>query len=298
MNKELFEESFEMITLILSSTKKVLGEKEFNHRKKNICGVYKEIMNGNSIQNSYYSKAHEIRAIEMFINMGDVIVAKDSENEPGVDLVFNDNLIECVTSTAGQGHNYKALTDSGYHVYNRIIDYNEKFRQISLRTLSSLVSKRDKYLRDVKKRVIDRDKPFYIFINLGSLTQEWFPGEFCVEATRFLIGRGHLMIRIDNNTAKQIGGISHSYEPFIINNNDSEVATNFFGDSLNKCVSAVIVSTAEINEKYSPKNTFIFTNPFALSKVEVNDFINYPYWKENKANEYVLRISGEQASIS
>lgn len=101
--------------------------------------------------------------------------------------------IECVVSTAGNGSNFVALKRSGYQVYNRVIDYNEKFRQISLRVLTSLYSKSEKYLNDVNKGLVPSEQPFCIFINLGCLAQEWFPGKMCNEANRFLVGRGNLL---------------------------------------------------------------------------------------------------------
>ena len=180
----------------------------------------------NVISDSYYSIAHEIRAIDLFSRMGDIIVAKDSNNDPGVDLMYKNLLIECVASTSGEGKNHDALIQSGYREYNKVIDNNILSKQISLRILSSLASKRSKYIQDVKKKVIDDKNPFCIFISLGCLRESWCGGKLCKEATRFLAGRGHPTITVDNKTDKLVGGITYGYIPIIQNNNYVTITSN------------------------------------------------------------------------
>jgi len=296
MNRPLFEKNFNILNLIIDTQKEFLGTKEWSYRKNNLLLTYNEMMEENLLNNTYYSMVHEIRAIELFATMGHSRVAMDSDSEPGVDLFYGRNLIECVVSTPGKGDNYNALKQSGYQVYNRVIDYNEKFRQISLRVLSSLYSKKKKYLVDIDKGLLPSDQPFCIFVNLGSLAQEWFPGKMCNEANRFLVGRGKLAIRVEKDTGKFIDR-QYNYDPFLDNNNNSPVCANFFGDIENRCVSAVIISTAELNEKYSNKNTYIFTNPFANNRLVLNDFFGYPYWKMSKEKEYVPRVRGKRVKI-
>lgn len=287
-----------MLVSILFDLKKSLGLQEFDFRSQNLQRVFDGMLRVGKIDDSYYSIAHEIRAIEMFSKMDLIKVYKDSRSEPGVDLEYRNNLVECVISTAGSDRNLGILRKSGYQQYDDIIDYNEKFRQISLRVLSSISSKRLKFCDDIRKGLYNEKQPFCIFLNLGSLSQEWFPGEYCKEATRFLVGRGHPRISINTLTGELNGGISYDYTPIIKNNNNSDVVTNVFGDPTNCCISAIIISSAELNELYTNKNTVVFTNPHAKNKIKVNDFRNFSYWRVYKKNEYVPRKNGKRLNTS
>lgn len=297
MNEPLFGKNVVILKSILTSLNSLLGQKETDYRIGKLERAYNEMTCQKKILDSYYSIAHEIRTIEMFSEMGDITISLDSNNQPGIDLEYKNILIECVVSTTGKDQNYDMLKKSGYQEYNKIIDYNAKFHQISLRVLSVLASKRDKYYEDVNKNVISKEKPYCIFINLGSLAQEWFPGKLCNEATRFLVGRGHPMITIDKTTGKQVGGITYGHIPYIKNNNSADVICNFFGDVKNCVISAVIVTTAELNDRYSKDNVVIFTNPLANNKIMLKDFKNIPYWKVNDNQEYVPRISGRRLKV-
>lgn len=314
-----FKKNYDCLNSILEVNKKYFGEKEYKFRKEDLKRVYKKMEESSEfftiayseldklffpyyseIDSSYYSLAHEIRSIGLFAGIGNiegVKIAQDFASEPGVDFIYKDNLIECVICTAGTGKNLEKLKASGYKKYDGVVrDYNEKFKQISLRVLSCLNIKKDKYLEDIEKIQAYKDNyksnKFCIFINFGSLSTEWFPSKFCNEATRFLIGRGFPVISIDTNSGKQIGKSSYEYSPEIKNNNDSLVITNFFGDKNNECVSAVIISTANLFQKYSKENTFIFLNPFAINKLVLDDFKDFLYWEIDENNEYVPKING------
>jgi len=297
MNEPLFEKNVKILKTIVTSLNSLLGPKETDYRIKKLKRIYNEMLKQKKVLDSYYSLAHEIRTIEMFSGMGNITVSLDSNRQPGVDLVYENTLIECVVSTTGIDHNYDMLIKGGYQEYNKIIDYNAKFQQISLRVLSALASKRDKYYEDVKKNVISDDNPYCIFINLGSLSQEWFPGKLCNEATRFLVGRGLPIITIDRTTGECIGGVTYGYTACIKNNNSADVISNFFGDTKNCVISAVIISTAELNDKYSKDNVVIFTNPLAKNKIKLKEFKKIPYWKVNDNQEYVPRILGKRLKI-
>lgn len=297
MNEPLFKTNLNILKSILNQNQSLLGPQEVTYRKRNLENVYKYMVSNNIICDSYYSIAHEIRAIDLFSKLGDVHIAKDSKNEPGVDLSYKDILIECVVSTSGEGKNHDALILSGYQEYNRVIDYNVLSQQISLRILSSLASKCSKYIQDVEKKVIDDRKPFCVFVSLGCLRESWCGGILCKEATRFLAGRGNPAVSFDKETGKLIGGVTYGYTPIIQNNNSADVITNFFGNNDNNIISAVIITTAQLDELYSENNTVLFTNPFAKNKIKVSDFNRIPYWKMNKDMEYVPRISGKKQII-
>lgn len=91
---------------------------------------------------------------------------------------------------------------------------------------------------------------------------------------------------------KQLGGITYSFIPKIKNNNDSTVNTNIFADKSYSNISAVIISTATLEDDYKSNNVVIFTNPLAKNKIKITDFNNFLYWKINKNLEYIPRING------
>lgn len=299
MNYELFNDHYELLQKILKEKVSKLDEDEqafkFNKLKLTYQGMVKE----NKIDDNFYALSHEIRSYGFFYDNGKTIITKDSKNKIGPDIVFKDKYkIECTICTAGLGNNKKALKDSGFQVFNKVIDYNEKFRQISLRITNSIKYKKEQFEKYLLKRKISNSDYCIIFINMGCLSTEWFTGEFCDEATRFLIGRGFLQISIDKATGKQIGGPSYGFITEMKNNNNSPVNTNIFADKSYSIISAIIISTATLDEDYNYQNTIIFTNPFAKSKIRVRDFHNFIYWKTNKNFEYIPRINGRKQNFA
>lgn len=295
MNKELFEKQFIEFGKILERNSGVLSEKEYKYRENILNKAFSETMVTGLISDSFYSIAHEIKSIDLFNRLGEVHVMLDSSDEPGIDLIYDRNQIECVIATAGKGKNFDKICESGYQ-QSGVFDYNEKFRQISLRIIQSLVKKRDKFYIDLKKEVVNDSLPFSIFISLGSLSQEWFSGKNYFDATRFLLGVWHPSIMIDTKTGKQIGDPSYSYHPQIVNNNESDVTTNFFGDKNNEIVSSVILTDASLFHEYTNSNTVIFTNPFAVNRVKLKNFKGYTYWNVYSGNQYGPKRNGKRLS--
>lgn len=293
MNKELFEKQFIEFGEILERILNVLDEKEYIYRVNKLKHAFLETMDTGLISDSLYSIVHEIKSIDLFNRMGEVNIMLDSSNEPGVDLIYARNQVECVIATPGTGKNYDKFCESGYQ-QSGTFDYNEKFRQISLRIIQSLVKKRDKFDIDIKKGVVNDSLPFSIFISLGSLSHEWFSGKNYFEATRLLFGVGQPTIMVDTKIGKQVGKAGYSYNPRILNNNVSEVTTNFFGNKVNDIVSSVILTDASLFHEYTNTNTVIFTNPFAINKIRLKDYNGYTYWNVYCDNQYGPKRNGKR----
>jgi hypothetical protein len=295
MNYKLFGNHYNLLVNILKSKVSKVDKEEEIFKFKKLKGIYQMMISKNLIDDNFYALSHEIRSLGLFYDNGKTIISKDSKNKIGPDIIYKDRyMIECTICTAGSDNNNKALKDSGFQVYNKIVDYNEKFRQISLRITNSIKVKKDQFEKYIQKKVLSKKDCCIIFINMGPLATEWFPGNFCDEATRFLIGRGFPQITIDTISGKQIGGVSYNFIPEIINNNNSYVNTNIFADKSYSIISAIMISTATLEEDYNYNNSIIFINPFAKNKLRIKDFRNFVYWKANKNYEYVPRSNGKK----
>lgn len=294
MNIELFQRHQTMLTDILAERTETIGLQETRYRKDNLQRTYNSMMLTKVIDDRYYALSHEIRAIDMFATMGAIQVSQDSKNQPGADLIYKNNLIECVISTAGNEENYIRLKKCGFQELSYHGDYNEKFNLIALRVLNSIAEKKKKHENHLKRYQELINSPYCIFINMGSLSQEWFPGEYFSDANRFLVGRGFIQIQIDSITGKQIGSSGYTYEPSIVNHNDAQINMNVFGDPDNSMISAIILCDADLSERYTSQNNVIFINPYAKNQLMVKDFRNFIYWRANHNNEYIPRRNGRR----
>ena len=298
MNKELIDKQYYSILEILNRNSTIFNSKEYTYRLNKLEKVYLKMLSKNSFIDEFYSFAHEIRAIDFFSKFNEIHIANDSNNEAGADIVFAHKYnIECVTCTTGDQKNTKILKKSGYQVYNKIIDYNEKFRQMSLRFTSVVESKKIKLDNYIKNGVIQNNEPFIIFINLGPLAEGWISNKFGPEVTKILVGRGFRRIIIDSKTTKQIGSTSFSFIPAIKNNNNSDINNNIFADKSYSRISSIIFTSANLNENYNFNNTVNFINPHAINKIRISDFNRLPYWNVNNKSEFVPRIKGRKFNI-
>lgn len=299
MNIKLFDEHFKLLLNILKTKVSKINKKEAAYKKQKLVEVYKGMKKENKIQNEFYSLSHEIRSFGFFFDNGIINISEDSKSKIGPDFTYKKNYkIECTICTEGNGKNKEAVKNSGFQTYNKTIDYNEKFRQISLRITNSIKSKKDQFDKYLKKNVISEKDCCIIFINMGPFSTEWFPGEYCSEATRFLVGRGFPQITFNKETGKQIGGMTYSFIPEIKNNNGSSVNNNIFVDEDFSNISGIIISTATLDEDYNYDNTILFINPLAKNQIKVKDFNKFLYWKTNKNFEYIPRILGKRQKFS
>jgi len=298
INKKLFNEHFCILMDILNSNMKCLSEKEQNYRAYHLNRIYEKMLTCNEIIYDFYSMSHEIRAMDFFKKTGDLVVSNDSRSDAGADLTFKDKYkIECVACTPGTGKNLSTLKEKGYGKHDgKVRDYSKLNAQISLRILSALDSKSKKYTKYISDGTHDSKSPFLIFLNLGSLINSWFPLEFCKEANRVLVGMGNQVILYDSSN-EHIENIIHDHVLSIENNSRAEVNMNFFNPEKNTGISAVIITTANLEDLYSKENVYIFINPYAKNRINISDFKGMRYWKANESSEYIPRINGRRQRL-
>jgi len=299
MNTELFEIINADLKHCLCSCVDVLGDKEYEFRLTKINKIYSKMVKEDKILDEYYSLLHEIRTLCLLKDMGSVRIAFDSNNEIGPDFTYLDRYkIECVICTPGAGKNLIELMNSGFQKYDRKFrDNKEKFRQIDLRVTSVIEDKRVKHMKYIADGCLRDDEPYSIFVNLGQLLSNSYPGNFCNNITEILVGRGALTLRFDSTKGNQIGSLFYGHNPTMKNNNDQVIDSNIFANPDYSSISSIIVTNAWPEEKYSPKNTIVFLNPFAKNKIKVLDLGALPYWKIDNKSEYILRKKGKKINL-
>ena len=155
MDKALIDKQYNFILELLHQNSTHFESKEFAYRVKKIDKAYYKMLLNNNFIDEFYSLAHEIMTNRFFRRIGEVNIARDSINTAGPDIVFlRKYKIECVSYTTGDRRNTNILKKSGCQVYNKIIDYNEKFRQMSLRFTTVLESKKKKLDNYLEKGII------------------------------------------------------------------------------------------------------------------------------------------------
>jgi hypothetical protein len=153
-------------------------------------------------------------------------------------------------------------------------------------------------LRFYYKRVgksIPEHYPYIIFLKTGSLAYEWFEEKYGMALLDILLGRGFLRITIDTANGKFIDS-GYTHRDYIEKYNGKEIDCNLFLNNDFRCVSAILLATSPLGEKYSYKNTFLFINPFATHKIFAKDFWGLIYWKANKEGYYIPRRKGRTLS--
>lgn len=201
-------------------------------------------------------------------------MASDCRSEAGADFILNMNTnvyIECVCSSLGR-------VDSSWKLYSnmdgKLVDYRKKKEYLNSRFTSSIRDKVTFYNRHCPKS-IPRNSPYIIFLSPGSLTYEWFAGEYGLELTDILFGRGIPTITLDNTTDKIIR-TGYTHIDTFKKHNGAEINSNLFADRNYACISGILLATAPC-EKYTKNNTFLFKNPSACTPLQPV-FQDLVYW--------------------
>lgn len=292
MNKELnwgtvfFDNEYEELLKILHGAD--LSEREKKYRIDQIDRIYEDIKRRkrNDDYNAFLQRAHEIRSFQFLRNIGQLIVASDSNHTPGPDFILEGIYVECVCSTLGD---VEKTGLANYLKYNVIIDYKEKNQLLKERLISSISGKVNCYYEHVGKKVIEKNRPYIIFLSLGRLSMEWFPEENGIALTEILFGRGNPRVIYDNTT-DEIVGMDYSHEDLLIKHNGAELDCNLFLSNEYKCVSAIMLAT-ECGAEYSSKNIFLFLNPFANNKVDSTIFHGITIWDRDESGIIYKPIS-------
>ena len=286
----------ELENILIKCKMRCAGLLEQNDLKYRFDILEKSIEKSKEIKNvdfEYLSRLHELKSIILFSELGSLTISNDAKHEKGPDLLFNNVYIECVTANVGNKDNYKELKKSGFEKYgSQVIDYGEKSRQMILRFTTALKSKVD-HCNNVWN---DEYQPLCIFLHLGRFSNQYHQGEFLDEMTRFLVGKGSLTLAYDVKQGK-IVNVYYQKNENIKNNNLADVNVNFFGDSKNSIVSAVIISSAYYSEDYDLENTVVFTNYNAKHEINAYYFNNFVIWTMNDLGEYVPTKNGKQLKL-
>jgi hypothetical protein len=265
-----------------------LSPQEVAYRKKRLKQAEASV---NSRGMSYDSLAHEIKAFLFLSRFGTLHVANDYRNEPGCDCILNQRYqIECVCSTAGNTKRNGLDKYSFQNTLGHIIDYGEKERILFSRLTSSLSGKLKLYQRHVndEKKTISSTDPYIIYLGLGSLSHEMLlnPDNNAIEFTGILLVKGNPVVAIHIPTQQSIV-IGYTCRRKIKKwNHESEIDSAVFCLPDYTCVSGVFISSADLYEEYTDKNTWLFTNPYATHKIAPKDFPGITYWASDENGMY------------
>ena len=269
-----------------------ISSQEKNYRKKELLEIYNNMVKTNIIDNTYYNISHEIRSLEFLSKYPNMIIAQDHLSKPGCDFQIYDNyLVECVCSSSGDEKKNGLDQFHGSGVF----DYGKKEQIILTRLTQSLKEKKDFYDSHISDNVINPDKPYIVFLSLGNLTYGTFAGKYGFILNKILFGVGHDVLYIDRKTNKYVK-TEYSHNIAINNHNGSKIDCNIFINQEYSCISAILFTTANLDEHYTHNNTFLFINPYAKNKIFAKRFNNMIYWKshtEVDGIKYYPRYNGK-----
>ena len=271
-----------------------LPQKELTHR----CAALTQALNNSTkvkIDTRYYNLAHEIKALHFLRKFGEIEPALDYKHTDGCDVILEDRYqIEFVCTSPGEKENkseYDRLT-----VRNKkgfiLGDYTEKERFLFTRITNALKNKRIFYNEHVEKGTISKDKPYLVFLGLGELAIDMFCGDYGIDLTGVLLGKGCPTITISGDGKVINRGYTHN-ENFP-KYNGATIDCNLFCQEEYRCISGVIFSEADLFTDYTTQNTWLFLNPFAKNKIRKKDFPGMVYWSANKYGDYSPRRNGKR----
>lgn len=269
-------------------------EREVSHRRDAFNKAISDCRQ-NHISSRFYNLAHELKCLYFLGNFGNVVPALDYSHTEGCDALLNDYYqIEFVCASAGQH-----TDESGYDCLRvhegtkpMTCDYAEKERFLFSRITTVLHAKRNFYEKHALKGSVSTDKPYIIFLGLGELAYEMMCGKFGIDLTGVLFGKGCPTITVNGEGEVIMHGYAHNenFQKY----NGSLVDCNLFCWEEFRCVSGIIFSDADLFDEYTTKNTWLFINPFATSKIRKKDFPGLIYWSVYKSSNYIPRRKGHR----
>lgn len=281
----------------LLSTLRTMGlpEEEYAYRKNDLLQANDGCTYFCNLGPRYYNLAHEIKSMAFLQQFGIVSPSFDSKHTPGCDAKLNNQYqIEFVCTSPGtktdkSGFDRFSIRNMKGSMFG---DYSEKERFLFSRITSVLHEKRRFYEHHLTQNTISPNKPYLIFLGLGSLAEEMFAGNYGIALTGVLLGKGCPTITINSSGNVIARGYSHN-ENFP-KYSGVPIDCNLFCRDEFRCVSAVIFSDASLGEDYTTKNTWLFMNPFANNKVIKKDFHGMVYWSANSNWDYLPRCRGKR----
>ena len=151
INKKFFRDTNKMLIDILNASN--LEANEIEDKKNKLNNWLNEMINTNSINNHYYSLAHEIKSYDFLEKIGNLVMAKDTRNEKGPDFRLNNYKIECVCCSSGD------IDNNGLENYRLsekqkelVFDYNKLLEILLPRVTQALKEKSDKFRKYINDR--------------------------------------------------------------------------------------------------------------------------------------------------
>ena len=274
-----------------------VSDTEFEHRKNALKAAHRDYEAAISdISNRYYSLAHEIRSFHFLKQFGALIISEDSKHESGCDFLLNNTFqIECVCSSAGKDTEKNGFSKlcTRNNLNGQLVDYGKKKEILYCRLTSSIKEKLNFYEEHIKKGATNPDMPYIIFLGLGALSHELFPGENGIEFTSILYGKGNPTLLIDTATGQTLN-CGYAHNRALVNHNNAEINCNIFSSEEYRCISGIMISAAGLEEKYTFENTWLFLNPNAKIKIASHDFSDMVCWDMYSKFEYGPYRSGKQ----
>jgi hypothetical protein len=203
-----------------------------------------------------------------------------NDNFPGPDFNLENTYIECVSLSFGKQENLELRYENSPRVGSWSYD------GIALRVLSAISEKKSKYQFYIEKKYIDDSMPYVVFISYGMLNNSIFERERNKkhEVLLPLLGVGYPVFIINLETNE--GRWSYSFRDKLNKANGTTITTDAFRDGL---ISMIIVTSADLGDKYNAKNTVLFVNPFSDRKVNIGIFSGYNCWEPQGIDEYSLK---------
>lgn len=281
------EKNTHQLLEILSSC--AVSDEEFEYRKDSLdraCRHCGSVIG--DISNPYYNLAHEIRSFHFLRQFGTLDISEDCKHQAGCDCLLNNKYqIECVCSSAGENTEKNGLSElcTKNNLNGQLVDYGKKKEILYCRLTSSIKEKLDFYKKHVAKGTINPGMPYIIFLGLGKLSYELFPGDNGIEFTSILYGKGNPTLSIDTSTGHVLNcGYEHNHS--LVNHNNAEINCNIFSSEGYRCISGIIISSAGLEENYTSENTWLFLNPNAEINIVSHDFFDMVYWDLYSKFEY------------
>lgn len=259
-------------------------------REDKIAQIYKNMIKNNQKDREFYSLAHEIKSYDFVSKFGKAHLSNDEKHEPGPDITFGDNRIECVCSSEGN------ILMTGYEQYSiryckgrkKIVDYNKTKEFLLPRITQSLYEKKNKIENYINNNIIKPTECPILFLSLGELNVDFHAGNYGINLLEILVGKGNLTLIFDREKEKFIDNYWEENINVKKNNGKElvDIPAKFFNVNNTK-ISGVLFSTANIYERYNLNNTFLFLNPYAKNQINLDNFSDIICWKINDKNEYI-----------
>ena len=294
MKFELPSDNIKTLLNILEISNISGQEKEY--RKKELIKVYNKMDQTKKIDNKYFDLSHEIRSIEFLSKYPNMTIAQNHLSKSGCDFtIYNNYCVECVCSSSGdeEKNGLDKFHGSG------MFDYTKKREIMLTRLTSSIYDKKKFYYEHLENGGINKPDPYIVFLGLGNLSQRFHKTKYGFDLNRILFGVDHDVLVFDFITHKVIKS-EYTYNDVIYkkikNKKEKKINCNIFNSQDYNCISAILFTTANLYEHYTPNNTFLFINPFAQNRIYANRFKNLIYWKAYKENDklrYYPRFKGK-----